>query len=236
MSDDIADNVSVDEVAVDAALSVENGGEVSQPEAETQSVAAEPEDYSFGATDGDAAAGGSDAAADGDGELYSVEWPEGFAPNEELTEMVNAAAREAGVSDRALGAYTARMIEVLTERQAEVERADDAALKELWGREYRANKAAARDFMGRVMVEQGLSEEDVKVFANAKGFKVLYALSRKVGGGDVHLGTVSAGEQAWARAAMGDVAHPDNKALRDPRDPRHREVTMRYFRAMGARG
>ena len=195
------------------------------------------EDYSFD-TDDDAAADAPESpegGEDGAEAEYSVEWPEGYEASDALSAMVNEAARETGVTDKALGAYTARMIEVLEAKQAEREDAEDAALKEAWGRDYRANKKAAREFMRGVMKDSGLSADDAKIFANAKGFRVLYALSQKVGGGAVHLGTARADEANWAESAMNDRTHPDYKALRDPRDPRYKEVTQRYFRAKGAR-
>ena len=166
---------------------------------------------------------------------FSVEWPEGYEANEDLTNMVNTAAREVGVSDKALGAYTVRMIEQLEERHAAQLQADDAALKEAWGKDFLANKKAARGVMQSVMREHGISAEEAKVFANAKGFKVLYALSQKLGGGAVHVGNNKSDEKAWATAALTDKSHPDFKALSDPKDPRHKEVTARYFRAQGAK-
>lgn len=205
-----------------------------ESEETTNSTTNEPEDYSF---DADAEVDGGDTGGDTEegAEEFCVEWPEGYEASDDLTEMVNKAARDAGVSDKALGVYTARMIEQLEEKQAAVLAADDAALKEAWGRDYLANKKAAREFMGRVMREHGLGKEDVQHLANPKGFKLLYVLSQKVGGGAVHLGRASSDEVAWAKAAMGDREHPDHKALTDVRDPRHKEVTRRYFRANGAR-
>lgn len=188
------------------------------------------EDYSFDEEPRDEPKGDEDTPAE-----YSVEWPEGYEANEDLTNMVNAAAREVGVSDKALGAYTVRMIEQLEAREAERLKADDADLKGAWGKDYLANKKAAKAFMQGVMKEHGISAEEAKAFANPKGFKLLYALSQKLGGGEVHVGKVNADEKAWATAALSDRSHPDYKALSDPKDPRHKEVTMRYFRAQGAR-
>lgn len=193
------------------------------------------EDYSFDEEPrdepkADDPKGDEDAPAE-----YSVEWPEGYEANEDLTNMVNAAAREVGVSDKALGAYTVKMIEQLEAREAERLQADDADLKGAWGKDYLANKKAAKEFMQGVMKEHGISAEEAKAFANPKGFKLLYALSQKLGGGAVHVGKVNADEKAWATAALSDRSHPDYKALSDPKDPRHKEVTARYFRAQGAK-
>jgi hypothetical protein len=193
------------------------------------------EDYSFG--DGeDNSDEPKDEPKDEDAPAeYSVEWPDGYEANEELTSMVNAAARETGVSDKALGAYTARMIEQLEEREAARLQAEDADLKGEWGKDYLANKKAAKSFMQSVMKEHGISADEAKMLANPRGFKLLYALSQKLGGGELHVGNVKADEKAWATAVMSDRTHPDYAALSDPKDPRHREVTLRYFRAQGAK-
>lgn len=218
----------------------ENNPKAAEPATEsevTDSATPEVEDYSF---DAEAEADGGEADGDTKGDEdasaeYSVEWPEGYEANEDLTSMVNTAAREVGVSDKALGAYTVRMIEQLEERQAAMLAADDAALKEAWGKDYLANKKAAKGFMQGVMKEHGISAEEARVFANPKGFKLLYALSQKLGGGSVHVGNAKADEKAWAASALKDRSHPDYKALSDPKDPRHKEVTARWFRAQGAK-
>ena len=195
------------------------------------------EDYSFGEEDGDGDEPKADEPKDEDApKEYSVEWPEGYEANEDLTNMVNAAARECGVTDKALGAYTAKMIEQLEAKQAALLAQDDADLKSAWGKDYLANKKAARDFMGRVMKEHGISAEEAKLMANPRGFKLLYALSQKLGSAPA-TGMERGGaenERAWAEAAMSDRSHPDHKALKDIHDPRHKEVTRRYFRAHGA--
>ena len=202
----------------------------------TETATSDKEDYSFDSDDkGDSGDTNGDTK---DGEQhaeYSVEWPEGYEANEDLTNMVNAAAREVGVSDKALGAYTVRMIEQLEAREAERLQADDADLKGAWGKDYLANKKAAKEFMQGVMKEHGIPAEEAKAFATPQGVKLLYALSQKLGGGAVHGGKVSADEKAWATAALSDRSHPEYKALSDPKDPRHKEVTARYFRAKGAR-
>ena len=77
---------------------------------------------------------------------YSVEWPEGYEASDELTGMVNEVARECGVSDKALGAYTARMIEVLEAQHMEQVKAADAELKAEWGRDYNANMRDVKAF------------------------------------------------------------------------------------------
>ena len=206
------------------------------PEPEPKDEPAPMEDYSFGADDGDEEEP-KDKPKDEDApQEYSVEWPEDYEANEELTSMVNSAARECGVTDKALGAYTARMIELLEAKHAEQLAADDAALKEAWGRDFLSNKKAAQAFMGRMMKATGLTKEDMQSFANPRGFKVLHALSQQMGGGKAHglERKPNTAELDWAKAAMGDRNHADFKALNDSRDPRHREVTQRYFRAMGA--
>lgn len=188
----------------------------------------EPTDGGDGADGGEA--GGQETAG------YEVDWPEGFNATDELTSLTNDVARECGVSDKALGAFTAGMLERFEELQTQMLAKDDAALKAVWGRDYAANKKEAAAFMGRLMKETGLTKEDVAGFANPKGFRVIYELSRKVGSRPVQgMGAVASNEAAWAHAAMSDASHPDNKALRDVHDPRHREVTERYFRAQGAR-
>lgn len=244
MSEEVTQDAAQDateEMVQDVATDVESAATEHVKEAQdaTQDATEEKrrEDYSFDTDDDDEADApeSPEGGEDGAEAEYSVEWPEGYEASDALSAMVNEAARETGVTDKALGAYTARMIEVLEAKQAEREDAEDAALKEAWGRDYRANKKAAREFMRGVMADSGLSAEDAKIFANARGFRVLYALSQKVGGGAVHLGTAKADEANWAVSAMSDKEHPDYKALRDPRDPRHKEVTQRYFRAKGAR-
>lgn len=168
---------------------------------------------------------------------YSVEWPEGYEASDELTGMVNEVARECGVSDKALGAYTARMIEVLEAQHMEQVKAADAALKAEWGRDYNANMRDVKSFVGKLKAAGNLTSEDLKEFAGPRGFKVLHAVANMVGGGGakgVEPGAV-AGDASWAAAVMNDRSHPDNVALRDVNDPRHKEVTARWFRAQGAR-
>ena len=209
---------------------------ITEPETKTEpeTATSDKEDYSFDSDDeGDS--GDTKSDTEEAPQEYSVAWPEGYEANEELTNMVNVAAREVGVSDKALGAYTVKMIEQLEVREAERLQADDADLKGAWGKDYLANKKAAKAFMQGVMKEHGISAEEAKAFANPKGFKLLYALSQKLGGGAVHVGKVNADEKAWATAALSDRSHPDYKALSDPKDPRHKEVTARYFRAQGAK-
>lgn len=168
---------------------------------------------------------------------FSVEWPEDFSANDELTDMVNSAAREVGVNDKAIGAYTAKMIEQLEAKNLAMQEADDAALKEAWGRDFLSNSKAAKDFAKRVISETDLTKQDLESFLNPKGMKVLYALSQKMGGGKTHgiERSSNSTEMSWAKAAMSDPNHADYKALKNVRDPRHKEVTARYFRAMGAK-
>lgn len=169
---------------------------------------------------------------------YEVEWPEDFAASDDLTALTNEVARECGVSDKALGRYTAAMIGRIEARHVEQLAAADAALKQEWGRDYAANMKEARAFMSRQMKAHGLSAADVAEFATPKGFKVLYALSQSMGSkptAGMQASATAQAEAAWAQAAMSDTEHPDNKALRDVLDPRHREVTARYFRAQGAK-
>ena len=169
---------------------------------------------------------------------YEVEWPEDFAASDDLTALTNEVARECGVSDKALGRYTAAMIGRIEARHVEQLAAADAALKQEWGRDYAANMKEARAFMSRQMKAHGLSAADVAEFATPKGFKVLYALSQSMGSkptAGMQASATAQAEAAWAQAAMSDTSHPDNKALRDVTDPRHREGTARYFRAQGAK-
>jgi len=186
---------------------------------------------------------GEDATATGEEQAeeaapYEVEWPEDFAASDDLTALTNEVARECGVSDKALGRYTAAMIGRIEARHVEQLAAADAALKQEWGRDYAANMKEARAFMSRQMKAHGLSAADVAEFATPKGFKVLYALSQSMGSkptAGMQASATAQAEAAWAQAAMSDTSHPDNKALRDVTDPRHREVTARYFRAQGAK-
>lgn len=230
--------VNVESMPAESAPSVEPAP--AEPEGDEPAPAApgyKADDYGFGEVEpagpqeGDEPQDGDEAAG------YEVEWPEGYEANDELTGMVNAAARECGVQDRALGAYTARMIELLEAKHAERLAADDAALKEAWGSDFLSNKKEAQAFMGRMMKATGLTKDDLSDFANPRGFKVLHALSRQMGGGRPQglERKANTAELDWAKAAMGDRSHADFKALNDPRDPRHREVTARYFRAMGAK-
>lgn len=168
---------------------------------------------------------------------YSVEWPEGYEASDELTGMVNEVARECGVSDKALGAYTARMIEVLETQHMEQVKAADAALKAEWGRDYNANMRDVKAFVGKLKAAGNLTNEDLKEFAGPRGFKVLHAVANMVGGGGakgVEPGAVTS-DAGWAAEVMNNRSHPDNAALRDVNDPRHKEVTARWFRAQGAR-
>ncbi|MBR5184804.1 MAG: hypothetical protein IKW19_00760 [Akkermansia sp.] len=168
---------------------------------------------------------------------YSVEWPEGYEASEGLTGMVNEVARECGVSDKALGAYTARMIEVLEEQHLEQVKAADAELKAAWGRDYAANMRDVKAFVGKLKAAGNLTSADLKEFAGPRGFKVLHAVANMVGSGGakgVEPGAV-AGDASWAAEVMNDRSHPDNAALRNANDPRHKEVTARWFRAQGAR-
>lgn len=168
---------------------------------------------------------------------YSVEWPEGYEASDELTGVVNDVARECGVSDKALGAYTARMIEVLEAQHMEQVKAADAELKAEWGRDYAANMRDVKAFVGKLKAAGNLTSADLKEFAGPRGFKVLHAVANMVGSGGakgVERGT-TASDASWATAVMNDRSHPDNAALRDVNDPRHKEVTARWFRAQGAR-
>ncbi|MBQ7022735.1 MAG: hypothetical protein IJN29_04090 [Akkermansia sp.] len=198
--------------------------------------------YSFdepaeeGATGEDAAATGEEQAEEA--AAYEVEWPEDFAASDDLTALTNEVARECGVSDKALGRYTAAMIGRIEARHVEQLAAADAALKQEWGRDYAANVKEARAFMARQMKEHGLSAEDVADFATPRGFKVLYALSRGMGSkptAGLQVSATAQAEAAWAEAVMADAGHPDNVALREVNDPRHREVVARYFRAQGGK-
>ncbi len=196
----------------------------------------EREDYSLDDDENENAGSGDDEDSKEEPDAFEVEWPEGYEADEELTGLVNATARECGVTDKAVGAYTARMLEHLQEKHAAMQDADDAALKQEWGRNFLANKKEAREFMSRIRKETGLTKEDMRDFAGARGFKVMYALSQKLNGGKIEGldRKPNTAELDWAKAALTDKAHPDHKALNDARDPRHREVTARYFRAQGA--
>ena len=112
----------------------------------------------------------------------------------------------------------------------------DSELKEEWGGDYNTRMKECKRFLSRHAKASGLTNEDIAVLQSPKGFKLLYSFMKATGESPAHMGKADASTQSWAHEAMNNPAHPDYKALHELNDPRHDEVTRRWYRAQGASG
>lgn len=169
-------------------------------------------------------------------EEFAMVWPEGYEASEQFAQITTEAAMAAGITDgRLAGEYTAKVIAAIQDAAEAQVAADDAALKEDWGADYRANMDECKAFMGRMCAKAGLSEADVEVLSTPKGLRLVQAIRTEVGEGAAAVGKPAAGEadEVWAREVMSNPAHPDYKAFRNPSDGRWRELNARYNRIKG---
>lgn len=167
---------------------------------------------------------------------YAIEWPEGYEATPEFEAVAAEAAKGSGLDGKAAGLYTSRVLDALNEAEVKNMERTDAELKEEWGSDYNTRMKECKSFLSRHAKESGLTNEDIAVLQSPKGFKLLYSFMKATGESPAHMGKADASTQSWAHEAMNNPAHPDYKALHEVNDPRHDEVTRRWYRAQGASG
>ena len=184
--------------------------------------------------DGEEAAG--EAKEEKEDEPFALEWPEGYEATPEFAAVATEAARGCGLTGKAAGAYTARVLDALQEAELRNVEQTDAELKAEWGSDYEPRMKACKGFLARHARRSGLTDADVAVLQSPKGFRLLNSFMEALGESQAHgLGTaVSADEKSWAASVMKDTKHPDYEAFRDADHPRHEEVARRWYRAQGA--
>lgn len=212
--------------------------EVSSADAEAEVLQAQADELAreYNLDESDAAGEVRNPSEEGQGqEGYALEFPEGFQATAEFTSLATPIARELGLDGKQAGAYAAGVIRAIQQEEQANFRKTDAALKEKWGREYRANRAEAQRFYNLCLECGDFSPDDLRVLHSPKGVELLYKMSQRVGEGRSATPVV-AGRQSdaeWAQAVYHDPRHPDYRALRDVDDPRFEKVRERYNRAMG---
>lgn len=191
--------------------------------------------------DGKTEGEGSDKDADKNGEKkddepYSLSFSDSFEQNEQFTSIVTPVFEKAGIDGKLGGSLIEQTILALNEFEQKQREQDDADLKEDWGADYQANKAAAQAARKQLIaMDSRLSEDDMNVFSSAKGMRILFALGEHLNGKGATDTTArgSANDKAWAHEVMHNPAHPDFHALHNSSDPRFSEVNDRYNAAMG---
>lgn len=171
-----------------------------------------------------------------DEQPYTIEWPEGYEATPEFEAVAAEAAKGSGLDGKAAGLYTSRVLDALNEAEMKNMERTDTELKEEWGSDYNARMKECKNFLSRHAKESGLTNEDIAVLQSPKGFKLLYSFMKATGESPAHMGKADASTTSWAHEAMNNPAHPDYKALHELNDPRHDEVTRRWYRAQGASG
>lgn len=167
---------------------------------------------------------------------YAIEWPEGYEATPEFEAVAAEAAKGSGLDGKTAGLYTSRVLDALNEAEVKNMERMDSELKEEWGGDYNTRMKECKRFLSRHAKASGLTNEDIAVLQSPKGFKLLYSFMKATGESPAHMGKADASTQSWAHEAMNNPAHPDYKALHELNDPRHDEVTRRWYRAQGASG
>ena len=171
-----------------------------------------------------------------DEQPYSIEWPEGYEATPEFEAVAAEAAKGSGLDGKTAGLYTSRVLDALNEAELKNMERMDSELKEEWGSDYNTRMKECKSFLSRHAKASGLTNEDIAVLQSPKGFKLLYSFMKATGESPAHMGKADASTKSWAHEAMNNPAHPDYKALHVLNDPRHDEVTRRWYRAQGASG
>lgn len=167
---------------------------------------------------------------------YAIEWPEGYEATPEFEAVAVEAAKGSGLDGKAAGLYTSRVLDALNEVEIKNMERTDAELKEEWGGDYNARMKECKSFLSRHAKQSGLTNEDIAVLQSPKGFRLIYSFMQATGESPAHMGKADASTKSWAHEAMNNPSHPDYKALHELNDPRHDEVTRRWYRAQGASG
>lgn len=167
---------------------------------------------------------------------YAIEWPEGYEATPEFEAVAAEAAKGSGLDGKAAGLYTSRVLDALNEAEMKNMERTDAELKEEWGSDYNTRMKECKSFLSRHAKESGLTNEDIAVLQSPKGFKLLYSFMKATGESPAHMGKADASTQSWAHEVQNNPSHPDYNAFYDLNDPRHDEVTRRWYRAQGASG
>lgn len=167
---------------------------------------------------------------------YAIEWPEGYEATPEFEAVAVEAAKGSGLDGKAAGLYTSRVLDALNEAEVKNMERADTELKEEWGSDYNARMKECKGFLSRHAKQSGLTNEDIAVLQSPKGFKLLYSFMKATGESPAHMGKADASTQSWTHEVQNNPSHPDYKAFYDLNDPRHDEVTRRWYRAQGASG
>lgn len=167
---------------------------------------------------------------------YTIEWPEGYEATPEFEAVAAEAAKGSGLDGKAAGLYTSRVLDALNEAEVKNMERMDTELKEEWGSDYNTRMKECKSFLSRHAKESGLTNEDIAVLQSPKGFKLLYSFMKATGESPAHMGKADAPTKSWAHEVQNNPSHPDYKAFYDLNDPRHDEVTRRWYRAQGASG
>jgi len=176
---------------------------------------------------------------DGDegGAAYALEFPDGFEAPDAFVALATPVAKELGLDGRKAGAYAAGVVRAIQQAEQANFSKTAAALKEKWGRDYRANRAEAQKFYDWCRASGDFADEDLRVFHSPRGVELLFKMSQRVGEKSTAMKPDAAkqSELEWAEAASSDPNHPDYRALRDVDDPRFEKVRARYNAAKGYR-
>lgn len=160
---------------------------------------------------------------------------DGYEPNEQLATLLTQKAHAAGLPPDLASKFLSQVGQELDAQETQAFNQADAQLKATWGRDYEANIQQTASFASRIAKEAGLTPEEIDAMQNPLGFKILHALSKKMGetplAGASNHPSISPAEEM--HAIMNDPNHKYYKAIVNPADPLYKEAHARYNKLVG---
>lgn len=198
----------------------QQSNEGQQPEAETPRMAGQfhaggGSAYEISLEDaGDGEEGGeAEAAAE-----YRMELDERYKLEEPVVNMLQETARESGLSAAAGGKFMNGVLGKLTAMQEAKLAADDKALREEWGAEFKGRVERNKRYMAQVARKAGLSAADLAVFNSAAGQRLVDVIRRVSGESGVLTGGGGA-EGGGAEMTAAERRKILNDMRTDPKNP-----------------
>lgn len=166
---------------------------------------------------------------------YTLTFGESFDGSDDVRSMITTKARESGLDAGAASTFINGVLDELSKANIAKAESDYQSLKETWGADFERKMDANRRFLGTMLKQGAISQEDAAELMTPSVFRLTEAIRSQLG--EKRAAGTKAASPIDKKAELEDILNNQNnpyyQKLLNPRDPGYAEAAAHVNKLAG---